>query len=245
MWCFFEYKNYRKSILRMGAVDHGTVELEKLLVLNSFAESLGYEPTELPYPGLSAPKTRSATLKEYIGFNYAPPSVDDVSNPTAAQATAAIFETVYDDEAVIANTDTEAPGNDDDFADYLQDIYGDNADVDTLVDDADFCEATEHDTGEVARQLEIIDLSEEAARIDAANAIHIRQEINRLLPDATAKESTYEAFKRFTNNAPWIPLRNPRSSTVATTVDSEEAAVFTKLLQEGNFKRKCSATNVR
>jgi hypothetical protein len=43
MWLFFEQKNQRKAILRLGDEDHGTVELEKLLLLHSHALSLGYD----------------------------------------------------------------------------------------------------------------------------------------------------------------------------------------------------------
>ena len=56
MWCFFEHKNFRKEVIRCGAVDHGTTELEKLLMLNSYAKSIGVSDANLPYPDVSAPK---------------------------------------------------------------------------------------------------------------------------------------------------------------------------------------------
>lgn len=49
MCCFFERKNDKKMVTRLGKEDVGTYETEKLLMLNSFALSVGYTVDNLPY----------------------------------------------------------------------------------------------------------------------------------------------------------------------------------------------------
>ena len=83
--------------------DHGTHETEKLLLLNSFAHSIGFKDEELPYKDISAPKASPDAPDEYMGFSYAVPPVEgqtDVSNPTDSLTQ---YETVLDDEAAIEN----------------------------------------------------------------------------------------------------------------------------------------------
>ena len=87
-WSFFELKNHRKSIIRLGQEDHGTCHEEILVVLNSYAREVGYDNDKLPFKDLSVP-TADNTVKEYMGFMYCLPcSIDRVTNPTDLSAAA-------------------------------------------------------------------------------------------------------------------------------------------------------------
>jgi hypothetical protein len=85
MWTFFEVKNQRKAIARLGAKDHGILETEKLIHLNSYAHRLAYPIEALPYKDVTSPSDDKHD--EYMGFSYHLPSnLHDVSNPTVAAA---------------------------------------------------------------------------------------------------------------------------------------------------------------
>jgi hypothetical protein len=149
MWSFFEFKNQRKCILRLGEEDHGTVDLEKLLMLNSYAKSLGFE--KLPYESIKAPVVPSQVVEEYMGFCSTGIEVQDVSNPTDTRNTAQ-FETVVDDEVAIAEADNEEDVGDVEFEEFLADIYGiEEVDIEQPVGEADFPETTAAGTSDVER----------------------------------------------------------------------------------------------
>jgi hypothetical protein len=243
MWCFFESKNHQKAILRMGDVDHGTVEMEKLHVLNSFAESLGYkEEDQLPYQGLIAPKRWHDSPEEYMGFRHAPTSTVQVMMCwITAEAANAVFDSVEDEEVLIndAENNNKDAGEDLEFAEMLNEMYGDDDnDIKEPANDfKEYAEAMEWGTTEIDRQLKLLNMSAaKAAKEDVLNAVHIQQELNCLLPESTAgRETTLEAFKRFTNNAPWIPFQDPKSTSIADSKDKDEVELFTKLMEEGNY----------
>ena len=66
---FFEEKNHRKGIVRLGEVDHGTYQTEKLLALNNYARTVGYPIERLPYCSVTAP-TDCIDHKEDMGFSF-------------------------------------------------------------------------------------------------------------------------------------------------------------------------------
>ena len=67
MCSFFERKNQDKSVTRLGEVDNGTYDTEKLLILNSFARSVGYDK-ELPFPKVTAPTVSQNTTRRVHGI---------------------------------------------------------------------------------------------------------------------------------------------------------------------------------
>jgi hypothetical protein len=72
---FFERKNTDKSVIRMGQEDQGTYETERLLMLNSYAASVGYDPVrEVPFPNVRAPTISPTAPKEFMGFSYNRPT---------------------------------------------------------------------------------------------------------------------------------------------------------------------------
>jgi hypothetical protein len=240
MWTFFEMKNWRKSIVRLGETDHGTSELETLLMLNSFAKSIGYEDTELPFRDLSSPKAASDLQQEFLGFAYeASSETHNVSNPTDAVGASIDLETVIDDEAVIAAAELEdaAGANDDALNEFLLDQY-EEGDVAVPIDENLFEPADERATTALEQQLEELQLIETVEKLDSLNYAIIQQELNKLFPNTNANESTLVAFKRFTNKKPWLPFRDPRSSTVATQTDKAEDDLFEEWTVE--YDRRCS-----
>ena len=86
-------------------------------------------------------------------------------------------------------------------------------------------------------------MTEEATKNDHLNADVIRAELQRLLPDNIGRENTLDAFRRFANKAPWIPFRNPRSTTSPSAVDKAESALFDELLEEGKYLRDCKVSS--
>jgi hypothetical protein len=236
MWSFFESKNQRKCIIRLGDEDHGTVELEKLLMLNSFAKSVGM--AKLPYEGIKAPIVLQNELEEFMGFNCPAIEVQDVSNPTDNTGND-VLETVYDDEAVIAEAENVSDTGNANFEEFLADTYGvEEIDIEVPVGEDDFPETNEAGTTEVERQLEALAIAETARLNDQANYALINQEMSRLLPNGSAgNESTMQAFKRFTNNCPWIPFRDPFSAAITTETDSAESDLFASWRDD--YDRNC------
>jgi hypothetical protein len=93
------------------------METEKLLLINSYASSIGYRPHELPFrdvPVLTVSKDK--THREYMGFAYMLPNMHEVSNPVQQvggnQSTTSIEDNVEDDEAIIEEAEEdETPSN--------------------------------------------------------------------------------------------------------------------------------------
>jgi hypothetical protein len=247
MSCFFEMKNHRKSIVRCGEKDNGTDELEKLLLLNSFAKSIGYTDNEVPFQGLSAPKSRNDSEAEYMGFSYCRPcnATDDVSNPTSAANRTIEYEIVVDDEQAVDDAEESSESDSDDEqsvrSDHLEEE--EEGDIEVAVDESELTLAEERRTSQADRELELLEINDAARRNDHLNAAVIREELQRLLPDKMGMETTLQAFKRFANNAPWIPLRDPSSTTGKTDVDIEEARLFDAMAV--NYGRDVTATTSR
>jgi hypothetical protein len=226
MHAFFEQRNHSKSITRLGTKDHGTHETEKLLLLNSYAMSIGYKAHELPFQDVPAPTVRKGdSQREFMGFTYTLPTLHNVSNPTTVDVDSSNSDdSVADDEAVIAEAEAEEEPVDMDTEREL----GDDADVEITVGE-DFVEPSLDVTRDIEERIGLDDQVEELMQKDIANKELIQAELGKLLPESNGKESTLEAFRRLSNKQPWIPFRLPGSESPADEVDREEAALFHEL----------------
>lgn len=226
MCSFFERKNMEKSIVRLGEEDYGTYETERLLILNSYAATIGYtEQSEHPFPNVTAPTVCTTAPKEYMGFSYnLPEQLHDVSNPTDATAR----DINYDEESTTSDSDedlTEAQMDD------LVNLVGEELDVEVIVDDDAFGQADSI----VERELRQLQIAEEGHLADVVvNKEYIQKELSRLVPNGDGgRETTLQAFNRLTSDHAWIPFRMPDSTVPATDTDKEEAEYFTE--QEGSY----------
>jgi hypothetical protein len=225
MCTFFDQKNTDKAIGRLGEEDFGTYETERLLILNSYASTVGYtEEDGLPFPNVSAPTVCSAATKEHMGFSYhlLQEQFDDVSNPTDA-----ICQDVnYGEESELDTDDrerleelTEAQQND------FMDILADELDVEVVFDkEESFNEAD----AIVERELEQLRVAEEVNRADnnLVNKQYIQKELSRLIPNSDGRETTLQAFSRLAGDQAWIPFRMPDCASPANEVDRAEADHF-------------------
>lgn len=220
MCTFFEERNHQKSVNRMGCKDYGTYQTEKLLHLNSYAKSIGYDPDQLPFE-VSAPTTAPAV--EYMGFAYRmPESVHDVSNPASGTGPSEIGVEVYDD---LANEDEDGDDNAVDIGDdELMEIFGDDFDIEILLDE----DEVEEPSSDIDDILWDINNTEQINQIDRRKYRKvIEREIQRLLPDNNnGRETTLQAFNRLNNQQSWIPFRMPDSQCPPTDVDKAEAELF-------------------
>jgi hypothetical protein len=206
-------------------------------MLNSFAKTVGFD--KLPYEGIKAPMVPDNDVEEFMGFNSPSIEVQDVSNPTDSTRND-VLETVYDDEAAIASADNDAEAAaDEEFEEFLMETYEtQDIDIEVPVGEDEFSEASVAVTNEAELHLEELELAETARRNDQVNLALINQEMSRLLPDGSVgKESTMQAFKRFTNSCPWIPFRDPFCTTVASSTDKAEADLFESF--KGDYERNC------
>ena len=98
MCTFFERKNQDKSVTRLGQADIGTYDTEKLLMLNSYARSVGYV-NDLPFPTATAPTLTPNAAKEYMGFSYhLPEKLHKVCNPVNGTEAGTVYS---DDEEAL------------------------------------------------------------------------------------------------------------------------------------------------
>ena len=88
----------------------------------------------------------------------------------------------------------------------------------------------------IANEIRQLDTAVEASVADQQkNRAAIREELQKIMPDNTSKESTLQAFQRLSNNLPWIPFRSPNSETPETAIDKEEAELFDAWLEERKY----------
>lgn len=106
MWCFFDMKNHRKAITRLGEEDFGTNMTERLLVLNSYAKTVGF--TVEPYKNVSAPSVDLLAPEEHLGFSYSLELTGSVTNPTVPNN-----NNIHHADADNAESETEEDGGDD------------------------------------------------------------------------------------------------------------------------------------
>jgi hypothetical protein len=194
---FFEEKNQRKAIVRLGEKDYGTVEVEKLLLLNSFAKSVGYSDDQLPYRDISAPSvSKEPSDTEYIGFSYKLRRTHIVSNPAQATTDYNSDDNEEEEEEDAARESTNSfPENDNEQIDF------DERDIDVELQDDEFVLAARNPGSENYQDQQIEELEqEEATRVsDQTNAAAIALEIIKLLPATNGKETTMDVFKRLTH----------------------------------------------
>lgn len=225
LWLFFEARNHRKGVIRLGEEDYGTFQTETLLNLNSFAKSVGFK--EVPYKKVSAP-TSNENITESFGFSYKlAGSVHLVSNPTYDTGTVQVFNSCDDDDA----------GGETDGDNAEASLLIDNNEMaDVEVDIGDLQPPTECAQRQVERRLCFDEIATTAGDVDENNREFIQAELAKLLPTIT-RESTLDAFRRLTEEATWFPFRSPASTTPETAIDKEESALFDKLLGDNGFER--------
>ena len=256
MACFFEERNHSKSLNRLGEKDHETCKTEKLLLLNSFAKSVGYPDDELPYSAISAPTINEEYEEEYMGFSYRLATIGaTVTNPTQDIQG---YERYNADEEEVEET-VITFGESDDPVQLDDADEGHEPVLDTLEEDDEDFEFLEQLDVEVVTDyvepdpesmrlindaIEDLDRAEAARVADNLHRCLIADELRKLLPDEnTTNESTLDAFKRLANKQPWIPFRDPASKTEATPVDIAEAELFHRW--KGSYRRDGKASGPR
>jgi hypothetical protein len=230
MWTFFDERNNRKGVIRLGEEDIGTNHTETLLSLNSFAKTIGVSDEDLPYKSLSAPSV-DPTKTEFMGFQYGMSNaIDNVCNPTQPN------QRMYDDNIVDDDEHEELEPQESVVDQSLMEGDSDDIDVEVIVDPGQFPLPTAEDEADAQGVIDLVE--REAAVIDAdmANREYIQAELTKLMPDI-GKETTLQTFKRLTNDAAWFPFRLPTSTTPETEIDKEEALVFEQLLNDGQYQR--------
>jgi hypothetical protein len=190
---YFEEKNSKKAITQLGEQDFGTFFTEKLLLLNSFAQSVGYSQKELPFTDVSAP-TKSV-VEEYMGFCN---NKQSVSRNTLLLHLHQIE--IVDNEELIANTEDkieeisnaelvamQAATN---FVEDLDiEVFGSDEDYENFINGADQMNSVE-------MHLDMLDAAEASRNADEHHRAHIQNELMRLVLENNGTESTMEAFSR-------------------------------------------------
>jgi Transposase len=223
MCTFFERKNQDKSIVRLGEEDYGTYDTERLLVLNSYALSVGYDK-DLPFPKATAPTVAPTTPKEFMGFSYnLPEKLHRVRNPTDGTS----IDDEMEEDGNSVGTEEEEEDREQELTEAQMDdmigLLGEEFDVEIVVDEVEELVADALTEMEL-RQLQ---LAEEARRADAVvNKDFIQKELSRLVPNGDGRETTLKAFNRLTSDHSWIPFRMPDSSIRETDIDKAEADYF-------------------
>jgi hypothetical protein len=208
--CFFEERNHQKAISRLGEKDFGICHTEKLLLLNSYALSVGCPENRLPYQ-VATPRKHTNAEAEYMGFAHKSEiEVMEVSNPTNC----------------ISNDINEEPRAHREQDELLSDLLGEDLDIEVFATEEEYNAFLNRDTRATDEVHRLDEMESSAGRNDRDNHYAIEQELKRLLPIGTGQETTIEAFKRLTNQCAWIPFRNPNSVTFATEIDKAEAALY-------------------
>ena len=202
-------------VLRLGGEDHGTSHTKKLLAINSYAQSLGYSPDQLPFKDVPAPVKPAE--REFMGFNYALAEYDQVDNPTC---------TICPPDPIIEDEDEDADGSEENPVEII-----DGEDIEVLVEEEpDISEVN----AEVDNELRLMNAAESAASHDRQHATLIRAELSRLLPHHDRNDNTLEVFKRLSSWRPWFPFRSPDSTTEESDEDRAELALFDEWLPRYN-----------
>ena len=230
--CFFEERNHRKAVNQLGEVDYVICHTEKLLLLNSYALSVGCREHDLPY-NVSAPRQLPSDEKEYMGFSHAAAAnlvADHVSNP--AENNAATVKYGSDDnneEDDVANDVEEEPDAHRDGDALLGHILGDDLDIEVFATEEEYNNFVANQ-GRTKKSVDnphhLDELDKLTTLKDRENCHIIEQELRKLLPVDTGGESTIAAFQRLTNQFAWIPFRDPDSTSPSTEIDQAEAALF-------------------
>lgn len=212
-------------VIRLGAQDHGTSRHETLVVLNSYARQVGYKEDQLPFKNLSPP-TANDDIEEFMGFSYSlPPDAPAIVNPTARNAGQGALnpeDSDNDDNLPEPEVDAERDS-------YLREIFGDDYDIEVVVNADLEVDPTQQQEQQLELHLHELDAEEAVQAFDNNNKELIQSELAKLVPHDGSRETTLQAFKRLTNNTAWFPFRKPNSSTPATDTDREEASYFNEV----------------
>jgi hypothetical protein len=225
---FFEERNHRKAISRLGETDYGICHTEKLLLLNSYAVTVGCPKNNLPYP-VSAPRKQDDAVQEYMGFAHSSyMEVVEVSNPTDVN----VPETGYrsedgnEEDDVFNDVNIEPLSHREQDA-LLSEELGDDLDIEVFANQEEYTEFLNRDTRSTDERRRVDEMEDLAVQHDRDNGEAIDQELRRLLPTSSGQpESTIDAFKQLTNQFAWIPFRNPNSETSATEIDRAEYTLY-------------------
>ena len=226
---FFEERNHQKAINRLGEKDFGICHTEKLLLLNSYALTIGGPDTRLPYQ-VTAPRSPTNSEREYMGFSHAAMfEVLDVSNPTDSTSATINYgsDDNNEDDAIVNDTVFTKPRTHTEQQEILRELIGDDLDIEVFVNEDEynsFCNNDQKGDPLAGTSLDVID--DNAQQHDKKNREAIEAEIKRLLPTISHSESTMDAFKRLTNQCAWIPFRDPSSNMHASDIDKAEADLY-------------------
>ena len=190
---------------------------EKLLILNSYAKSVGYNDNNIPFPNVTAPTVSPNTTQEYMGFSYhLPEKLHRVTNPATDVDNEGDDSDEEDVELEPELTEAQA----DDFVAIL----GDEFDIEVVVGDEEVPVADPN----VKCELQALQVQDETVMADkGVNKDFIEQELARLIPvNADKRKSTLDTFNRLTSDHCWIPFRMPDSPLPATDIDKAEADYF-------------------
>jgi hypothetical protein len=228
MCSFFERKNQDKSIICLGETDNGIYDTERLLILNSYASTVGYGKDNLPFSKVTAPTISPTAPKEYMGFSYHLPEklhkVSNLADPTDHDDYDVELEEEdkNDDESEedIEIELTEAQKDD------LVGLLGEEYDVKITTED----EYVETADSIVENELQQLKIAEEGHTADTVvNKDFIQRELARLVPNDDGRETTLQAFNRLTSDQSWIPFRMPDSTCPCTDIDQAEADYFNEM----------------
>jgi hypothetical protein len=222
---YFEEKNGSKAIRRLGEEDFGTHHTEKLLLLNSFAQSVGYSSHELPYVDVSAPST--SVVEEFLGFRNA--ASRSMLHPIDIADDEEAIEDAEDEEHEMSEVDHLALESTNNIIDDLDiEVFGTEEDYEDFVNNSSIISSE--------RQLQLIEAAEAAKTSDERHRDQIQRELLRLIPETTGRrESTMQAFTRLTNRNVWVPFRLPNSAIAATEVDKEEESLFDEWMEARKY----------
>ena len=221
---FFEMRNQHKSITRLGEVDYGTYQTERLLHLNSYATMVGFKT--VPYPNVSSPSEAGPRFREYMGFNYKL----EINN---ADDNAAADTEIDEDGGDDSDLPAQALFRDTELQSILEEACAD-FDIEVIFPDEEYVAAT-NAAEQSTEMVQLMDAADVAEEHDMRNAAAIEKALSRLLPENTKLESSMNAFKRLTEERPWIPFRMPDSTCPPTDIDNKEARLFDEM--EVDFKR--------
>jgi hypothetical protein len=218
----------------LGEQDFGICHTEKLLLLNSYALTVGCPENKLPYQ-VSAPRKSPDAEEEYMGFRHsAQLDVVEVSNPMDVNsAEAGYLSDDNNEEGDVANDVKQEPTAFIESNALLTDTLGDDLDIEVFGSEEEYNAFRSRGMRptEELRTLDEIELS--AVRNEQVNRSAIEQELNHLLPTGTGlQESTIDAFKRLTNQFAWIPFRDPHSSTAASEIDKAESELYDEWMSD-------------
>ena len=251
LWTFFEQSNDRKRINRLSEDDHGTFHTESLALINGLAKSCGYSMADLPFSKVTYPSSCSVELfGEVMGFNYDEEPAEVVANPTlvanptgehAMRELGEFLEDVdFDDD------DSEEVEGEDAAIGAVEDTGAMDTTVDTTVDDTGEMETTvEADDGEGEEDDDYIPPDagaemEDEEENDVINAEAIEDAVKRLTATTTSpRETTFETFRRLTNNKMWVPFHSGTSPM--TELDRAERELFEKMKQDYSRKARLAS----